>query len=546
VERPGGPVQARGPGIVLTRIHPAEAFLLEFSDTLAPIQHRHQLALWSGSPAREPRDSVDRLSSERAELFADRAGFSAVCRWLEEFDPSSLTGRQLRLYYNEALPLQIPAELHTRLQERQQALELEFESFRPLFEGRPTDDDTLDVVLWYEMDESRRKAAWEASREIGRTVAPRVLALARLRNEQAQLLGYRTYAQLALETSEIDPRLLGRIIDDLERLTDDAYRTFRSATDERLAARFGCAPSALEPWHRVVRFAQQPPTPANVEILEQRFSPRRIEALLRTTFDALGMPIDSLLEGSDLRSSSGRRPARCHLIDVPRDVRVQCNMAGGTRWMATALHEFGHAVHAHHVDPELPLLLRTIPAQLSEAVALLTGQLARDPGWLTEVAGIDERSAARAAAFGRHERLAFLRWAMVVVRFEQALFEDPDGDLNRVWYSLQERLQGLPTPPRDAPDWAAVIHIACYPVYYQFYLLGEVVAGQLARAGAGRQGSATQPADRLPLNRGTGKFLQRLFRPGATVSWADALQQATGRPLDTGPLLQGLKEKMDV
>ena len=523
-------------------VHPAEEFLSEFNDTLEPIQHRHELAQWTSMAAPGAPEAPERVSNDRAQLFADRAAFSAVCRWLEDVDPISQTGRQLRLYFNQALPLQAPVDLLTRIQERQQSLEADFQAFKPIFEGQPTDDDTLDVVLWYEIDETRRRAAWEASREVGRLVAPRVLELARLRNQQAQVLGYRSYAQLALEMAEIDVPLLDRIVDDLERRTDPVYRDFRRVTDDRLAARFGCSPSALKPWHRVVRFAQQPPTPAHVEILEQRFSPRRIEALLRTTFDALEMPIDSLLEASDLHSATGHRLARCHLIDVPRDVRVQCDVAGGTRWMATALHEFGHAAHAHNVDPELPLLLRTTPAQLSEAVALLMGQLARDPRWLTDVAGVDERTAALAGAFGRQERLAFLRWTMVVVRFEQALFRDPDGDLDGMWYALVERLQGMPSPPRDAPDWASVIHIACYPVYYQFYLLGEVMAGQLRQAAAGRLGSGAQPVDGLPLDRGTGRFLQRLFRPGAMMPWPDALQRATGRPLDTGPLLRELGE----
>ena len=37
-------------------------------------------------------------------------------------------------------------------------------------------------------------------------------------------------------------------------------------------------------------------------------------------------------------------------------------------------------------------------------------------------------------------------------------------------------------PGRAAPDWASKIHLAVAPVYYQSYLLGELLASQLDRA----------------------------------------------------------------
>ena len=78
------------------------------------------------------------------------------------------------------------------------------------------------------------------------------------------------------------------------------------------------------------------------------------------------------------------------------------------------------------------------------------------------------------------EQIIFSRWVQVIYRFEKAMFEDPDRDLNSLWWNLVKKYQGLKKPEgRDEPDWAAKIHIALYPVYYQNYMLGELLASQL-------------------------------------------------------------------
>src|SRR4029450_6195520 len=59
----------------------------------------------------------------------------------------------------------------------------------------------------------------------------------------------------------------------------------------------------------------------------------------------------------------------------------------------------------------------------------------------------------------------------------------PGGDLAGIWWDLVASLQGLRRPEgRTAPDWASKIHLAVAPVYYQSYLLGELLASQLDQA----------------------------------------------------------------
>jgi peptidyl-dipeptidase A len=87
--------------------------------------------------------------------------------------------------------------------------------------------------------------------------------------------------------------------------------------------------------------------------------------------------------------------------------------------------------------------------------------------------------------------------------FERALYSDPDGDLDSIWWELVARYQQL-TPPdgRRAPDWAAKIHVAVAPVYYHTYLYGAIVALQLRDALRASVGGIVDRPEGVVLGRG--------------------------------------------
>ena len=69
------------------------------------------------------------------------------------------------------------------------------------------------------------------------------------------------------------------------------------------------------------------------------------------------------------------------------------------------------------------------------------------------------------------------------------------------------------------------LHIALAPVYYQNYLLGELVASQLQAALVGRCGGIVDRPE-------AGDFLRRdVFAPGWSLRWDELISTATGAPL---------------
>ena len=145
-----------------------------------------------------------------------------------------------------------------------------------------------------------------------------------------------------------------------------------------------------------------------------------------------------------------------------------------------------------------------------------------------------DRIAAAAHATLRLEQLVFSRWAQVMFRFEKAMYENPDQDLNQLWWSLVERYQLLRQPVgRDEPDWAAKIHVALYPAYYHNYLMGELLASQLENhlrtvVLGGDPAAPSTFAGRPEV----GAFLrEQVFKPGRTLPWNEMIARATGEPL---------------
>ncbi len=133
----------------------------------------------------------------------------------------------------------------------------------------------------------------------------------------------------------------------------------------------------------------------------------------------------------------------------------------------------------------------------------------------------------------RFNELVFSRWCQVMLHFERGMYGDPSQDLNKLWWDLVERYQGLTRPEgRDAPDFAAKIHIVTAPVYYHNYMMGSLFASQVHRTLAR---AVTRTDERLCVYVGdqrVGKYLrEKVFSPGLLYPWNELTRYATGEPL---------------
>jgi peptidyl-dipeptidase A len=507
---------------------------------ITPLHKDYSLRVWdlSLSGNNEAFEKALVAAKERyLKVYNNREEFRQLREWkASRVQVDELEARQLRLIHDAFVPHQIEEEVLRDIVQRETQIENLFNTFRANFEGREVSDNEVRDLLRHEPDVRRRRAAWEAAKQVGEEVAPKLLELISIRNREARNLGYSDYYGMMFELQELDENWVFSLFDHLEKLSEKAFTEMKAELDTTLKEKYRVTDAENYPWLYSDPFFQECPTGGDSDSLDDVFSFADIEALTRTHYRSIGLDIDDLLARADLYERDGKsQHAFCMDVDHEGDVRVLCNIRKNERWMSTMLHEFGHAIYDKYNDRSLPFLLRTPAHTLTtEAIAMLNGRMSKDPAWLTRIAGLSKSEAERLSASAlktlRSEMLIFLRWAITLVRFERELYRNPQQDLNHLWWQYVERFQKITPPPgRDRADWASKVHLASSPVYYQNYVLGELMASQILQHIHARVMRARSYIG----DRAVGEFLvEKIFRPGARYEWNTMLKRATNEDLD--------------
>ena len=519
-----------------------QAFIDQHVDAMRPLEIQARLAGWDAAVTGEDRfyEQQRDLNLKMRGILSDAAKFGQLQAWKAAPPPDSpLLERQLDVLYRAFLGNQLDPDLITAITSLESRIQQNFSVFRGEMDGRKVTDSEIKAILKTSRDGDQRRRAWEASKQVGAVVQEDLIRLVHLRNDGARSLGFSDYHTLALTLAEQRVDDLDELFEDLRQQTDGPFRVLKAEMDAALADHCDISPDALQPWHYHDPFFQEPPQTREVD-LDGWYANRDIADLAARFFAGVGLPVDTVLARSDLYEKDGKNPhAFCTDIDREGDVRILCNIRSNASWMDTTLHELGHAVYNLYQDPEVPYLLRR-PAHIftTEAIAMLFGRLSHDPDWMGAMLGLGDDQRAEAAAvtvrFARMRQLVFARWAMVMYAFEKALYADPEGDLNGLWWALVERYQGIRPPEgRDRPDWAAKIHFSIAPCYYHNYMLGELLASQLRRhMVSGQIHSAGGNGTSFVGRREVGEYLrENVFRPGAAYPWNEMIRRATGEPL---------------
>jgi peptidyl-dipeptidase A len=309
--------------------------------------------------------------------------------------------------------------------------------------------------------------------------------------------------------------------------------------DSTLAKGLGIKPEEMMPWHFQNRFFQEAPQIYEVN-LDTYYKKQDLVKLSKDYFKGLNLPIDDMVARSDLFERKNKNQ-HAYCIDINRDkkdIRVLCNVKPNSKWMETMLHEYGHALYEKFLGDDLKWVIKT-PAHIftTEAVAMFFGRLASNPQWMVDMKVIDEAERDKilptTSKILRLQQLVFSRWAQVMYRFEKALYENPDQDLNKLWWDLAEKYQMMKRPAgRNMPDWATKIHIATSPCYYHNYLLGELLASQMYFFLAKDAGQPENMNLSFSNDAKAGDFFRNsIFAPGAKYYWNDMIEKATGEKL---------------
>jgi peptidyl-dipeptidase A len=530
----------------------AAAFVAAQTELLKPLQIESSRAWFQASITGKDEDFAKSRDAENAALrfLADPGRFAQVKAYRAEPGVTDLlVRRQLDVLYLGMLGKQVEPKLLEQITAIQSGVEQAFNTYRGKVDGKEVTQNEINKALRGSTDSRELKAAWEAQKGVGARVAPKLKRLVELRNEVARKLGFRDFYAMRIAENEQDETALLQLFDELDRLTRDAFLAQKAEVDRRLAKRLKLPVGALMPWHYQNAFFQEPPEVFDTG-LDKIYQQQDTVALCRKFYDGIGLESADVLERSDLFEKPGKSPhAFCSDIDRSGDIRILANVVQGSEWQTTMMHELGHALYSKYVDRSLPWLLRgEAHALTTEGIAMLFEQLVSNPYW-AEAMGLlkapeRDRALPEARASMAFSLLQFSRWTQVMLNFERELYRDPSQNLNKLWWDLVEKYQGLKRPVgRDAPDYASKIHLVVAPVYYHNYMLGQLFASQVkdALAALEQREPATAVYVRDPK---VGELLKtKIFALGARYRWDELTQLATGRPLGPEAFARGFAKQ---
>jgi peptidyl-dipeptidase A len=484
----------------------------------------------------EAQNKIDEALSDKT-VFAELKAIKGL-KDKGEIDDKVLA-RAVDVLYLTYLEKQVDPALLKKITAKANAVEQKFNVFRAKVDGAELTDSAVREVLKKSTESNRRKAVWEGSKVVGSEVEKDLKELVGLRNEMATQLGFKNYHALMLFLSEQDGEELIKLFDDLDTLTREPFTKAKAEFDARLAQNVGVKVEELMPWHYHDPFFQESPAVFDAN-LDEPYAKADILALCRTFYKGVGLPIEDVIARSDLYEKKGKSPhAFCTDIDREGDVRVLANIVPNEYWMGTMLHELGHSVYSSKNIPQsVPYVLRGEAHILTtEGVAMQFERFSKSRAWLEKmgVKVLDpEKFDAAAEKVRKNQLLIFSRWCQVMLRFEKAMYENPNQDLNKLWWDLVEKYQQVKRPAgRNAPDYGSKIHICSAPVYYHNYMMGQLFASQVHATIAKEVYNGADPQSVIYVGEPkVGEFMKkRVFEPGRTLDWRGLTKFATGREL---------------
>src|SRR5438552_2121726 len=218
------------------------AYIQQHERTIVPLHTDFSLKVWELSRAGsdELEEALVEAKARYLRVYNNREEFRQLQEWkAAAAELSPIDARQFKLIYDMFVPHQIDEAVLREIVERETQIENIFNTFRADFEGDRVTDNQLRDVLKAETNINRRKAAWEASKQVGAEVAPALLDLIRIRNREARTLGYENYYSMMFELQELDQRWVFSLFDRLEQLSEGAFTAMKCELDASLKQRFG-------------------------------------------------------------------------------------------------------------------------------------------------------------------------------------------------------------------------------------------------------------------------------------------------------------------
>ena len=441
-------------------------------------------------------------------------------------------------------------------------------SFQFKLDGKPITANEIDNLLSSSDDLAKRKAIWEASKEIGPVLRDNLMILRDLRNGVAGELNYPDYFALQVASYGMTTDEMLKMNDQFMHDLRPLYLQLHTWVKYKLAEKYHQPVPNKIPAHWLNnRWAQNWTGMVKAADLDPYFKGKTAEWIVKTAEDFyLGLGLRPLPASfwvkSDLYPVPPGNPrkknthASCWHINLETDIRSLQNIEPNSEWFFTAHHELGHGHYFEaYTRPEVPPLLRLGPNPgfhegIGELAALASSQVPylQAKGILPADFKADQTAFLLDDALARSVPFIFFA-SGTMTHWEADIYAHQleQDDWNNRWWKYVGEFQGVEAPSKRGEKWAdyaTKTHINDTPAYYYNYAFATVLKFQLHDYIARKILHQPPQSCNYAGNKEVGKWLSSILEKGDTEDWRKVLKEATGEDLSTRAMVEYFKPLM--
>lgn len=437
--------------------------------------------------------------------------------------------------------------------------------------GESVSTNEIDNILKTETNESNRLAAWEASKEVGKTLKDGLGNLQKLRNETVQALGYddyfayqvSSYGMTTQEMVDLNKQLIADVMPLYREL--HTYARYEFAKKYRIKNVPDYLPAHWLPnrwgqdWNAMIEVEglnldnvlAEKGDKWLIEQAERFYISMGFEELPESFWELSSLY--PLPEGSDHKKNNHASAWHMNLED---DIRCLMSVVPNTDWYETTHHELGHIYYyVAYTNPDVPPLLREgANRAFHEAVGSLLGLAAMQKPFMAHLNLIEPDLKTDEMQQLLKEALNYIVFipfsAGVMTGFEHELYSNnlPKDQYNAKWWELKKQYQGIVAPGERGEEYcdaASKTHISNDAAQYYDYALSYVQLFQLHNHIATKILKQDPRATNYYGSKEVGEFLNGILKKGASEDWRKLMQEELGEELSAKAMLNYFAPLMD-
>jgi len=561
----------------------AQKFIDEYTTEYVKLYTASSEAQWKSNIEIKEGDSTNAVQSRiTGEAMAAFTGSEDVIKKAKAFmdDKASLT--ELQQKQLEAILFSAannPATVDSLVKERIKAETAQTEKlfgYQYMIAGKKVNTNDIDEILKNETDLSKRRIAWEASKEVGKGLKEGLMNLRELRNKTVQALGYKDYfnyqvSEYGMTTDEM-VELNQKIMKEMWPLYREMHTYMRYELTKKYKQTM--VPDYLPADWIPNRWAQDWSSEVKVEGIN-------LDSILKTKgaawitkqaeafYVSLGYnPLPAIFwEKSSLypyKADSNVKKnnhASAWHMDLNNDVRSLMSVEANSEWWETANHELGHIYYyMTYTNKDVPPLLRAgANRAYHEAMGTLMGLAAMQKPFLENAGlipkGVKTDSIQSLLKEAMNSAVFISFSSGVMTGFEKSMYSDnlPASEWNKKWWELVKQYQGVVPPTERGEEYcdaATKTHINDDAAQYYDYALSYVILYQMHQHIAKNILHQDPHACNYFGHKEIGDFLRKIMYPGSSKDWRKVLKETTGDELNANamveyfsPLMGWLKEQ---